>query len=329
MAVLTGTTISYGVGSAGGNREDLEDVIWELDPLEFYCQTNFDRVDANATFHEWEMDITVAATSNLQVEGSDGAFTSIVSPTRVGDYLQILKKEFLVSGTQEVVAKAGRKSEVQRQVKKQMKELKNDLEFNIVRNQNSSVGGATTARAFGGIESWIASTDNGGNGVRATTSASASTAAFAANVTGVVTDGTTTGAVAEATLKEALRLSWVSGGQDPVILAGSTQKTAISAFAGISTKTTYIPNDQERATILASADMYVSEYGYHKVILHRHVRASIILCLDPDYWALAFLRKPFMEDLAKTGDGFKKAIRTEVTVVSRNQLASAKVAACA
>jgi len=329
MAALTGTTQTYGVAAAGGNREDLEDVIWELDPLEFYCQTNFDRVDANATFHEWEMDASVAPAANAQLEGNDGAFTSIVSPTRAGNYLQILKKEFLVSGTQEVVAKAGRKSEVMRQVKKQMKELKNDLEYALVRNQTSSAGGATTARQMGSIESWIASTDNSGNGVRATTTASASTAAFASNVVTTPTDGTTTGALTEAQFKEALRLSWVSGGQDPVILVGSTQKVAISAFSGIATKTTYIPNDQERATILASADMYVSEYGYHKVILHRHVRASVVLALDPEYWAIAFLRKPFMEELAKTGDGFKRAIRTEATLVSRNHLASAKVAACA
>lgn len=328
MAALTGTTQTYGVAAAGGNREDLEDVIWELDPLEFYCQTNFDRVDANATFHEWETDITVAPATNAQLEGNDGAFTSIVSPTRVGNYCQILKKEFLVSGTQEVVAKAGRKSELQRQVKKQMKELKNDFEFALVRNQLSSVGGATTARQLGSIESWIASTDNGGNGVRATTTASASTGAFSGNATGVITDGTTTGPLVETSIKEALRLTWVSGGQDPIILVGSTQKIAISAFSGIATKTTYIPNDQERATILASADMYVSEYGYHKVILHRHVRASIVLALDPDYWAIAFLRAPFMEDLAKTGDGFKKALRLEATLVCRNHLASAKVAAC-
>jgi hypothetical protein len=75
--------------------------------------------------------------------------------------------------------------------------------------------------------------------------------------------------------------------------------------------------------------MYVSEYGTHKIILHRHVRASVVLCLDPDYWAVAFLRKPFMEELAKTGDAQKRAIRAEGTLISRNQLASAKVAACA
>ena len=176
MAIVTGSTITYGVGSAGGNREDLEDVIWALDPFENYCLQNFDRVDASATYHEWELDTLVAAGTNRQIEGDAESYTSITSPTRAGNYCQIVSKQFLVSGTQEVVAKAGRKSEVMRQLKKQMRELKNDMEYALVVNQASSAGGSATARSMGSMESWIPSTDNSGNGVRATTSASASTA---------------------------------------------------------------------------------------------------------------------------------------------------------
>ena len=329
MAIITGSTISYGVGTAGGNREDLEDVIWELDPLETYCQTNFDRVDAQATYHEWELDSLVAPGTNRQIEGDSESYTSITSPTRAGNYTQILFKQFLVSGTQEVVAKAGRKSEIQRQVKKQMRELKNDFEYAIVRNQASSVGGAATARSMGSIESWIPTTDNSGNGVRATTTASASTAAFAAGVVAAPTDGTTNAAVTEAKFREALQLAWADGGTDNVVLVEPTQKTAISAFSGIATKTTQIPNEKVRAVIQASAEFYVSEYGTHQIVLHRHVRSSVILVLDPDYWALAFLRKPFMEKMAKTSDGEKVALRMEATLVCRNHNANGKVVACA
>jgi hypothetical protein len=329
MAIVTGSTITYGVGAAGGNREDLEDVIWELDPLETYCQTNFDRTDGSATFHEWEIDALVAAAANKQIEGDSEAYTSIVSPTRVGNYMQIFAKQFLVSGTQEVVNKAGRKSEVMRQLKKQMKELKNDMEFAIVQNQVSSAGGSATARTSAGIESWIATTDNSGNGVRATTTASASTAAFATGVTGTVTDGTTTGALPETKFKETLQLAWTAGGKDHVILCGPTQKTAVSAFAGIATKTTQIPNSGVRAVIQSSAELYVSEYGIHQLVLHRHVRSSVVLALDMDFWALAFLRKPFSEEMAKTSDGTKRAMRAEMCLVSRNSKSSGKVVACA
>jgi hypothetical protein len=329
MAIVTGSTITYGVGSAGGNREDLEDVIWELDPFESYCLTNLDRTDANATYHEWELDTLVAAAANRQIEGDSESYTSITSPTRAGNYCQIASKQFLVSGTQEVVAKAGRKSEVMRQLKKQMRELKNDMELAIVGNQASSAGGSATARSCGGMESWIASTDNSGNGVRATTTASASTAAFGSGVVTAPTDGTTTGALTETKFKEALQLAWADGGSDQVILCGATQKAAISAFSGITTKTTQIPNNKVRAVIQSSADFYVSEFGVHQLVLHRHVRASVVLAIDPDYWAVAFLRAPFSEEMAKTSDGHKRAMRAEFTLVSRNANASAKVAACA
>ena len=329
MAIVVGSTISYGVSTGGGNRESLSDVIYELDPLETYCLTNFDRESAQATYHEWELDSLVAPATNRQIEGDAEAYTSITSPTRAGNYMQIVAKQFLVSGTQEVVAKAGRKSEVLRQLKKQMRELKNDMEYAIVRNQASSAGGSATARSMGSIESWIPTTDNSGNGVRATTTASASTAAFAAGVVSAPTDGTTTGALPETKFREALQLAWSDGGKDNVILVEPTQKTAISAFSGIATKTTQIPNNKVRAVIQASADFYVSEYGVHQLVLHRHVRSSVVLAIDPEYWALAFLREPFSEEMAKTSDGMKRAIRAEFTLVSRNHNASAKVVACA
>jgi hypothetical protein len=328
MAAVTGTTQTYGVGSAGGNREDLEDIIWELDPLETYCLTNFDQTKAVATFHEWELDAMTAPAANRQLEGDDGTFVSIVSPTRAGNYLQISRKTFLVSGTQEVVSKAGRKSELTRQVKKQMKELKNDMEMALTTNQTSSAGGATTARSLGSMESWIASTDNSGNGLRATTTASASTAAFAANVVTTPTDGTTTGALTETKFKEAFQLGWQAGGSDHVVLVSATQKTAISAFTGVATKYNEVKGNN-RATIIGSADIYVSEFGNHTIILHRHVRASVVLVIDPDFWAVSFLRQPFMEELAKTGDGEKRQLLSEFTLVSRNHKASSKIAACA
>ena len=52
MAIVTGTSNSYSVGSAGGNREDLADVIWDLFPEDSFALTTFDHETADATFHE-------------------------------------------------------------------------------------------------------------------------------------------------------------------------------------------------------------------------------------------------------------------------------------
>jgi hypothetical protein len=328
MAIVSNTVTSYAVGTAGGNREDLEDVIWELDPLETYLLTNLDRVDAKAVYHEWELDAMVAPAANRDLEGNDGTYAAVTQATRAGNYCQISSKSFLVSGTQEVTASAGRKSDVVRQMKKQMMELKNDMEYAMATNQASSAGGSATARSLGSIESWIASTDNSGNGLRATTTASASTAAFSGGVVSAPTDGSTTGSITEAKFKEAFQLGWAAGGKDHIVLCGATQKTNISAFSGISTKYNEVKGNG-KATIFSSADVYVSEYGNHTLILHRHVRASVVLVLDPDYWAIAFLRAPFSEEMAKTGDATKKYLRAEYTLVSRNHKASSKVVACA
>ena len=53
-----------------------------------------------------------------------------------------------------------------------------------------------------------------------------------------------------------------------------------------------------------------------------------MLCIDPDYWAVAFLRRTRVVSLAKTGDATKKLLVSEGTLVCRNPNASSKVVGC-
>jgi hypothetical protein len=142
------------------------------------------------------------------------------------------------------------------------------------------------------------------------------------------TDGTTTGTLQEAKFKEAIGLAWADGGDPTTVLVNTTQKAAIDAFSGIATR--FVDVDRSaQASVIGAANLYVSDFGRHTIVLHRYVRQSVVLILDPAYWAVAYLDKPFMERLAKTGDGEKRQIISEFTLVSRNSNASAKVAGCA
>jgi hypothetical protein len=323
MAQVTGTTDTYRVGTGGGNREDLEDVIWDLNPDDSWCLTNLDKVDANASYHEWMTDTLVAPTTNRQIEGDDAAYVTITSPTRVGNYQQISRKTFLISRTQEKIKQAGKGSQAARQKIKQMRELKNEMEYALVRNQASSAGGSSTGRSTASMESWIAT-----NETLATTTASATTPGFSSGTVAAPTDGTTTGALTENALKSALQSAWTAGGDITDILVGATQKNVIDGFAGIATR--FVDNGRtQQASIIGAASVYVTSYGTHKIRLHRHIRSSVVLCIDPDYWAVSFIDQPFMEKLAKTGDGDKYQIVTEFGLVCRNESASAKVVACA
>lgn len=320
MATASNTTYTL-----PGKREDLEDTIWDLFPMDTWCLTNLDKVEAEAVLHQWQADSLAAASSNVKLEGDDAVFATAAGTTLLANYQQISSKSFFISRTADKVRKAGRGTETARQAMKKMRELKRDMEFSLIRDQQSTAGAAASARATGGMESWIATTDNGGNGVYATSTAAASTGAYVGGgVTGTVTAISTTGALTEAVLKEALRLAWADGGDPRVILVNATNKSAIDAITGVATRFVDVDRSAE-ASIIGSVSLYVSDYGRHSVVLNRHVRSGIVLCIDPDYWAVSFIDRPFMKTLAATGDAEKRMIITEFGLVARNPDASAKV----
>jgi len=331
MAAVTGTSSTYSVGTGGGNREDLEDTIHELFADENYFQSNMDSVAANATLHEWLGDQLTAPSSNINIEGFDATFATISNPARYSNYTQILSKTFVISRTQESVSKAGRASEVGRQAVKQMRELANDFEYAIARNQAGTAGAAGTGRSFASIETWIGATAASATAatqvVLATSSASATTPPLASGTPGTApTDGSTTGALTEAKLLLSLESNWNNGAQTSVVAVNTGAKKNINTFTGIAQRQVDVGRTYE-APIIGSADVYVSPFGVHRVVLHRHVRSSVALCLDTSLWAIGTLRGWSSESLARTGDADKRLMVGEKTLVCRNPKGNSKVVA--
>jgi len=134
----------------------------------------------------------------------------------------------------------------------------------------------------------------------------------------------TTGALTEASLKLALESNYNQGSTTDVIAVNATAKNYINAFTGVATRNVDVGREAQ-ASITGAADLYVSNFGVHRVVLHRHIRTSVALCLDTDMWAIATLRPWAMEDRARTGDAEKKEILCEKTLVCRNPKGNAKV----
>ena len=263
----------------------------------------------------------------------DASFASLTAPSRFGSFLQISSKTFLVSDSLEAVSKAGRKSEVARGAIVKMRELKRDMETRACQSGISTAGGAGTGRSTAGMEAWIgdatASAGGASHVVLSTTTASASTPPITSGTPGTaITDGTTTAAFTAASLGYALQGAWEEGGDPSVILVTARQKAAVDGFAGIATR--FVDVDKSaQASIIGAANLYVSDFGRHQVILNRYGRDSVALCIDPSMWALRYLRKPLKRELARTGDGKKYQIITEWALVARNNLANSKVVALA
>src|SRR4030081_1895154 len=71
MALPTNTFTTY---TAVGNREDLSDMIYRIDPTDTPFMTAIDKAKASAVNHEWQTQALAAAnTANAQLEGDDAA----------------------------------------------------------------------------------------------------------------------------------------------------------------------------------------------------------------------------------------------------------------
>ena len=74
MALPTNTFATY---EAIGNREDLSDVIYRIDPTETPFMSGIEKEKASAVAHEWQTQALAAASSaNAQLEGDDPTTTA-------------------------------------------------------------------------------------------------------------------------------------------------------------------------------------------------------------------------------------------------------------
>lgn len=319
MAQVAGTTDTYDLV---GIAEDVEDAIFNISPTETPFLTMAKRKKATNTQHQWQTDSLAAAATNRQVEGDDASFSTASPTTMLSNYCQISRKTVIVSRTADAVRKYGRARELARLTVKYGKELKRDIEFALVQNQASSAGGSQTARSSAGLESMIA-----GNRIVASGNTTGTTPGYANSVWAAPTDGTATVTLTEALLISALDAAWTDGGDPSVIMVNSGIKNDIASFGGASKFAgTYVPNgDRAQAMVVGGVDLYVSDFGSHKIVLNRHVRTRTLFAIDPEYVSVAFLDGIKMEDLAKTGDAEKKMLITEFCLVCDNPDAHAKV----
>lgn len=309
MAILTNTALTF---SAIGNREDLVDVIYNVDPVETPFQANVGKNRASAVLHEWQTQTLAAAAANAVIEGDDTTssytFTAVTFTSRLNNRCQISRKDVVVSGTQDAVSKAGRKKEIVYQLVLKNKELRRDMEFVLTNNQAPVTGNSTTARQLRPLVGWYATNTVANGGSNGTTSAARS-------------DGTQR-ALTEALLKSGIQSCWVNGGMIDLIMVGAFNKTVISGFAGNTTRT----QDTTDGKLVAAIDIYKSDFGTHQIVANRFSRARDCHLLMTDMWAVSYLRSPMSIDLAKTGDNEKGMLLAEYTLEARNEIGSGLVA---
>jgi hypothetical protein len=313
MAVESATFTTY---DAVGNREDLSDVIYRIDPTDTPFMTACEREKATAVNHEWHTQALAAVdTSNAKLEGDD-AITVAATPTvRLGNLCQISDKVVRVSGTQRAVEHAGRDDELEYQEMLKGLELKRDMESILVGTNQAKAAGAegSTPRKLASVLSWIKTNTDKGAGASDPS---------AADGTGTRTDGTQR-AFKESQLKTVLQSIWNSGGKPDTIMVGGFNKQVFSTFTGRATPM----EDTKTKKIVAAVDFYDSDFGRLSVTPNRFMRARDALVLQADMWAVAYLngRRMLSIPLARTGDSERRQMLSEYALVARNEKSSGGV----
>jgi len=317
MAVPSG---AYQTFQSIGNREDLEDEIYQISPVETPFLTMAGRVNATAVPHEWQTDALAAAAANRQVEGDDASNGTSNPTVRIGNYCQEASRYAIVTDTENAIKKAGRGNEMSYQIAKRLGELKRDMELALTQNQGSSAGSASVARSSASLESWLFT-----NRTSLGTGTSQTTPGFISGTVAAPTDSTVTGAFTVASLKTIIAAAWTAGGAPGIIMVGGSQKQVVSGFAGIATIYREAGSTSKGTAIVGAADLYISDFGEHRVVPNRFTRNRTALVLDMDYWKVAYLRKVGQKEIARTGSSEKRLIDVVFTLVACNEASSGKI----
>jgi hypothetical protein len=302
-----------------GVREDLSDKIGELFPDDCPFQKAIGKESASQVYHEWQTDsLTAASAQNKTIQGDDLANDSRANTVRQGNYTQIMKKVVGSSTTMEASRTAGRSSELAREIMKAGRELKTDAELRFTGNFAAVAPASGTAGECAGALAFL--TSNSYLGVAGSPAQPTYSGGGTSGYPNAAATNGTQRTYTETLLKTALKDIWVAGGNPKMVITSMAMKQTAAAFAGLATARR--ESGDKRLTIVAGADIYVSDAGEVQFVPSRFCSARDALIVDPEYWAVAELDSLKVTDLAKTGLATRKAMYQEVTLVCRNQAAS-------
>lgn len=300
-----------------GQREDLSDKIAQLFPDDCPFINSIGTAKVSATYTEWQTDTLAAANAtNAKVQGDDLANESRADTVRVGVNTQISTKVVGVSTTTEAVNKAGRKSELAREIMKAGRELRTDMEMRACGNYASVAPTTTVAGQTAGALAWLTSNTELG------TAGSPANGGWSAKIVAAATNGTQR-TFTETLLKTNLQKIWAKGGNPKFALMSGGEKQSAAAFTGLATQRRETGN--KKITIVAGADVYVSDFGEIQFVPSRFCSTRDCLNYDPDYWELGTLDPLSVDDLAKTGLATRKMLSVEWALKCLNEAASGAI----
>lgn len=315
MAVITNT---FRTTNAVGNREELSDVVSRITPEDTPIYSLIEKGKCVSVHPEWETDELAAPGENIREEGEDYTFDAITPPARLGNYTQIMRKDWILSGTQEVVSEAGNVQKRKYQKLKKGVEIRKDVEFAIL-DTKASIGGAV--RNFGSLNTWLITNVSRGSG--------GTNGGFNSGTGLTVAPGAgTQRAFTKTILDNVMQLGYQNGANFRHVSVSPYVKSVFVTFMSDTNVASFryaVSKGGERNTIIATADYYEGPFGTVMIHPNRVQAGSATLArnaffIDTEFLEFDWLRKIQEDkDVAKTGDADKGVIIGEGTLKVKNE----------
>jgi hypothetical protein len=316
MAKVTNAYTTY---QAVGNREDLSNAIYNIDPFDTPVMSAIRRRNVKNRLFDWQTEFLPLVNLNNALAEGFLLVNQQAQPTiRQNNVTQISERDATVSGSQEESDAAGKGSEMAHQMAMASKVLKSDLESMLCSRQPRNDGNDTgpTARVTEGFAHWLG---------RATDRNAAVAGAIAPGtaVTGLPTTATgafpppTAVALTEQMLGDAMQKAYTNGASPSLWVVPPGPKRTVSTFTGRSTSQVLVGKTE----VVSTVDVIATDFGRVKCIPSRWIPTDVGLLIDPDYAAVAFFRSFRQYLMARVGDAESRMIVVEWGVEMRNSLA--------
>lgn len=288
--------------TAVGVKEDVADVIYQIDPDDTPLVSAMSRVPASQVLTEFVVQELNAASDNAQPEGFTAVMQAVLKPVRMNNVCQILARTVGVSNTLRAVDMVGGEDEYNRQIVLRGMEVKRDLELAVT---SPLVRTITDPRHMSGLPCYCV---NGSRGAGA-----------GAMPIGDGSNAGTAGTKRDLTLAmvdAAMQQCWQAGGKPTLgIMSGNVKAYFATLSQGGTGNAVVAQNIQnvtarEQVTIQGAVDVYRTNFGTIDLAPDRFCPANQILLVSTDYAELAPLsdRDFVQEDYAKTGDNSQGGI---------------------
>jgi hypothetical protein len=307
-------TNAFSTYSAQANREDLSDVIYNIDPSDTpFITLAGTRSVSNVTF-DWQTEALPAVNkSNKQLEGFELSRSAGQPTVRLNNVCQISMRDATVTGSQNKANAAGKRKEMSHQIALKGKALKRDMEAILCGEQARNDGeddASPVERATRALEHWLTTNASYGAG-----------GANPVSATAAITDGTLR-EFTEILLADMIQQAYENGSEPNTLLLGPYAKRKFSGFTGRALSRVKVDKDE----IVAAADTYLSDFGELTAMPSRWVRPRTVFGVDRRFVAVAYYRKFERDDLGKIGDADTKMIISEYGLEMKNEKAHFKLA---